>query len=297
MVTPNVPRLTIMFTVLFFLAATQDIAVDGWGLTMLKPLNVGFAATCNMLGQQLGRLVGYTVFTTLEAGGVLDTAQFMLLWGVLFLLTTTAIAVFKKEESLSEIQQRTGDGTSQELDLSLLEAYKMLWKIIVSPRMYIIIIIYLTSDFGFSAAEHIYSLKLVEFGFPRERISQLKLPMIPVKLVVTLLMTRYTVGPRPLNVWLASYPVRLICCVGLTVMVCEERNTFQCSVSILGLSHSIGKTGGREFPQLFLHSTDLPLCPPPDHDVHQGRIGDGLQCSDKRPPGWRDLHHAPHEFQ
>ena len=140
-VAPDVPSLTIMFSVLFFLAATQDIAVDGWALTMLKPINVGFAATCNMLGQQLGRVVGYTVFTTLEAGGSLDTAQFMLLWGVLFLLTTTAIAVFKKEETISEIQERTGDGPSPELELSPLQAYKMLWRIIVSPRMYIIIII------------------------------------------------------------------------------------------------------------------------------------------------------------
>ena len=44
---PDVPRLTIMFTLLYFLAATQDIAVDGWALTMLKPINVGLAATCN----------------------------------------------------------------------------------------------------------------------------------------------------------------------------------------------------------------------------------------------------------
>ena len=100
-----------------------------------------------------------------------------------------------------------------------MEAYKMVWRILVSPRMYIIIIIYLTCDFGFSAAEHIYSLKLVELGFPRERLSQLKLPMIPVKMVVMVLMTRYTVGPRPLNVWLVSYPVRLICCALLTLMV------------------------------------------------------------------------------
>ena len=225
--TPDVPRLTLMFTVLYFLAATQDTAVDGWALTMLKPINVGFAATCNMLGQQLGRVVGYTVFTTLEAGGSLDTAQFMLLWGVLFLLTTTAIAVFKKEETISEIQERTGDGTSPELDLSPLQAYKMLWRIIVSPRMYIIIIIYLTCDFGFSAAEHIYSLKLVELGFPRERITQLKVPMIPVKMVVTVLMTRYTVGPRPLNVWLASYPVRLLCCAALTLMVGKIEKNFE----------------------------------------------------------------------
>ena len=40
-------RLTLMFSLLYFLAATQDIAVDGWALTMLKPINVGLAATCN----------------------------------------------------------------------------------------------------------------------------------------------------------------------------------------------------------------------------------------------------------
>jgi PAT family acetyl-CoA transporter-like MFS transporter 1 len=38
---PDVLTLTCMFFFLNFLAATQDIAVDGWALTMLKPHNVG----------------------------------------------------------------------------------------------------------------------------------------------------------------------------------------------------------------------------------------------------------------
>ncbi|XP_008485771.1 acetyl-coenzyme A transporter 1-like [Diaphorina citri] len=36
--TPNIPFLTFVFFCLNFLAATQDIAVDGWALTMLKRL-------------------------------------------------------------------------------------------------------------------------------------------------------------------------------------------------------------------------------------------------------------------
>lgn len=32
---PNIPVLTVAFFLLNFLAATQDIAVDGWALTML----------------------------------------------------------------------------------------------------------------------------------------------------------------------------------------------------------------------------------------------------------------------
>ena len=166
-------------------------------------------------------MVGYTVFTSLEAAGLMDLKQFMLLFGIIFILTTTTIAIFKKEESLPEIQRTSEEeeGTSQELDLGLIEAYKILWKIICSPRMYIIIIIYLTFNFGFSAAESIYSLKLVEFGVPRERITQLDLPMIPVQILVTLLISRYTVGPRPLNVFLTSATFRIIFCVGLNLIV------------------------------------------------------------------------------
>lgn len=35
---PNLTFLTLMFFCLNFLAATQDIAVDGWALTMLRKL-------------------------------------------------------------------------------------------------------------------------------------------------------------------------------------------------------------------------------------------------------------------
>ena len=51
---PDVLTLTTMFFFLNFLAATQDIAVDGWALTMLKRHNVGHASTCNSVGQTAG---------------------------------------------------------------------------------------------------------------------------------------------------------------------------------------------------------------------------------------------------
>ena len=51
---PDVLTLTCMFFFLNFLAATQDIAVDGWALTMLKRHNVGHASTCNSVGQTAG---------------------------------------------------------------------------------------------------------------------------------------------------------------------------------------------------------------------------------------------------
>ena len=37
----------------------QDVAVDGWALTMLKPKNVGYASTCNSVGQVRGSNINY----------------------------------------------------------------------------------------------------------------------------------------------------------------------------------------------------------------------------------------------
>ena len=58
---PNVLLLTVVFFSLNFLAATQDIAVDGWALTMLQKRNVGYASTCNSVGQTAGYFVGNVV--------------------------------------------------------------------------------------------------------------------------------------------------------------------------------------------------------------------------------------------
>lgn len=64
---PNIGMLTVLFFQLNFLAATQDIAVDGWALTMLKKENVGHASTCNSVGQTTGFFLSYVLFMALES--------------------------------------------------------------------------------------------------------------------------------------------------------------------------------------------------------------------------------------
>lgn len=64
---PNIGVLTILFFILNFLAATQDIAVDGWALSMLKKENVGHASTCNSVGQTTGFFLSYVLFMALES--------------------------------------------------------------------------------------------------------------------------------------------------------------------------------------------------------------------------------------
>lgn len=47
---PNIPKLTATFFAMYFLMATQDIAVDGWALTMLSPPHVEKGSTMNSIG-------------------------------------------------------------------------------------------------------------------------------------------------------------------------------------------------------------------------------------------------------
>ena len=46
---------------------SKDIAVDGWALTMLSRENVGYASTCNSVGQAAGYFLGNVLFLALES--------------------------------------------------------------------------------------------------------------------------------------------------------------------------------------------------------------------------------------
>ncbi|KAK6618383.1 hypothetical protein RUM44_002835 [Polyplax serrata] len=70
---PNIQLLVLSFFFLNFLAATQDIAVDGWALTMLKRQNVSYASTCNSVGQTAGYFLGYVTFLALESPSFCNT--------------------------------------------------------------------------------------------------------------------------------------------------------------------------------------------------------------------------------
>lgn len=111
---PNISLLTFIFLMLNFLAATQDIAVDGWALTMLSRRNVGYASTCNTAGQTAGFFIGNVIFLALESAdfsnkylrsaseqaptGIVTFEDFLYNCGIVFLVVTVLVAIFKSEK-------------------------------------------------------------------------------------------------------------------------------------------------------------------------------------------------------
>merc|ERR1719369_1553166 len=200
---PNVQMLTAMFFFLNFLAATQDIVVDGWALTMLQRHNVGYASTCNSVGQTAGYFLGYVFYMALESYGLGTLSGFLQFWAVVFMITTTLVALLKNEEDCSA-------GTvKDEPQLGVRQTYKLLWDIVRLPVMPATIVLLLTSKIGFSATDAVTGLKLVERGVPKTQLAMLAVPMMPLQIVLPWLISKYTAGPRPMDVFVKAIPFRL----------------------------------------------------------------------------------------
>uniref|UniRef100_A0A6A7G8I2 Acetyl-coenzyme A transporter 1-like n=2 Tax=Hirondellea gigas TaxID=1518452 RepID=A0A6A7G8I2_9CRUS len=210
-VKPNVLLLTAIFFALNFLAATQDIAVDGWALTMLSRKNVGYASTCNSVGQTAGFFLGYVVLLALESadfcinylgqsGPLLQLDGYFLFWGIVFLVTTTLVWALKKEDA---------EDIHADDKLSLAATYKMLGTILKKTCIRRCVVVLLTCKIAFAAADALTGLKLTEAGVPKDKLALLSVPLTPVQVLLPFIISRYTAGPKPMDVFINAIPYRM----------------------------------------------------------------------------------------
>mmetsp|Transcript_13950 Transcript_13950/g.24880 ORF Transcript_13950/g.24880 Transcript_13950/m.24880 type:complete len:656 (-) Transcript_13950:52-2019(-) len=116
----NVRGVTFFFFTLYFLMATQDIAVDGWALTMLSRNNRGKGPICNSIGQNIGYFLSYVGFLALNdvdssenlwrpmlgmkskpGVGLVSLGGFVKFMGTFMLVITVLVSLFKKEIDMS----------------------------------------------------------------------------------------------------------------------------------------------------------------------------------------------------
>ena len=210
---PEIVLLSSYFFLLYFLMATQDIAVDGWALTMLSKDNVGYASTCNTFGQVLGILLANQGFIALsdpifcfrlfgyfiEKGQTLVTlSSFMAIWGWIFISITFLIAFFKSE------------GNSDEEDTAgLIETYTQAVSIFRLKSVQKLCLILLSCKIAFSSVDGVASFKLQEYGMPKADISTIS----PILVVVSLILPAVSgniIATRPLDIFMLGIPLKLL---------------------------------------------------------------------------------------
>lgn len=224
---PQMYLLTGVFFMLWFLTATQDIAVDGWALTMLHRRNVGHAATCNSVGQTAGGFIGYVVFLVLESKdfgnkyifdeprdvGIVTLSGFLQFWGIIFLGTTALVAIFKKESSEAQEEYESNP------EFGIRNAYPLLLKIVKLKPIIKFSLVLLTVKASFAACDGITTLKLVEYGIPKDKIAVLSIPLVPIQILLPFIISRYTTGKYPMSFYIKAFPYRLILTVVIAAFV------------------------------------------------------------------------------
>jgi PAT family acetyl-CoA transporter-like MFS transporter 1 len=133
---------------------------------------------------------------------------------LVFLITTTLIMIFKKEgdDSVNKIEITEEEECLESLNnyedhLTIKSTYLLMWELLKITPFRKLTFILITMRIAF-ATENMFVLKLIEFGVPRETISLLGIPLIPLQVLLPLLVSRITNGPRPLSFLIKMLPAR-----------------------------------------------------------------------------------------
>lgn len=245
----NVKGVTIFFFVLYFLMATQDIAVDGWALTMLSKKNRGRGPVCNSIGQNLGYFLSFVGFLALNDAessetlwrplfglksrpgkGLVTLGGFIKFMGAFMLVITTLVALLKREESVvlssnnkmagpmsealmaSDYSKKDDDALDHELDASeigLRETYHRLWAVCQLPAVRWLFVILLTYRLPTALGDNVKFLKAVELGLSKSTTALLSPTVILPLGILVPIVAAKIWHGHPLRQFMLAYRARL----------------------------------------------------------------------------------------
>ena len=171
---PDVNTLTALFFTFYFLAATQDIAVDGLALTILSERNKEYGATCNAIGQTFGYFLSYVGFLGLNTYGLASLGGFMFFWGWVFLASTLWVLTVRNDE----FAPQPGSKVSQ-----LAAAYKEMATVLTLGSVRSLALMLLTVKAPLAAFEALVPLELQKGGVPKEHLAAITIVMLPLSMV------------------------------------------------------------------------------------------------------------------
>lgn len=199
---------------LVFLCATQDIAVDGWALTLLSLPNLSYASTAQTVGLTAGHFLSYTVFLAFNSPdfanrwfrstpsdvGVMTLGGYLTVWGWFYLIVTLGLAMLKREEKTKDKD-------------SIMEVYRSMIGILKLKNIQSIIIVHLIAKIGFQANDGVTNLKLLDKGFSQEDLALTVLIDFPFEISLGYYAGRWSTAYPAMHVWCWAFIGRLVAAV------------------------------------------------------------------------------------
>ncbi|KAL2269498.1 hypothetical protein VTJ83DRAFT_1682 [Remersonia thermophila] len=211
---PTVWGFTGWWFFLVLMCATQDIAVDGWALTLLTPGNISYASTAQTVGLTAGQFLSYTVFLAFHSKdfanrwfraepldhGLISLGGYLTLAGWTYILVTIGLALLKREE-----RTRNEDG--------IWDVYKIMWGVLKLRNIQAIILVHLIAKIGFQANDGVTSLKLLDKGFGTDNMALTVLIDFPFEIGLGYYAGKWSQEYTPMRLWCWGFAGRLAAAV------------------------------------------------------------------------------------
>lgn len=207
---PTVWSFMMWWFFLVLMCATQDIAVDGWALTLLTPSNVSYASTAQTVGLTAGHFMSYTVFLALNASdfankwfrsvpsdeGLVSLGGYLTFWGWVYIIVTIGLGFLKREE-----KSQNEDG--------VWDVYRIMWGILKLKNVQTIIIVHLIAKIGFQANDGVTNLKLLDKGFGKDNMALTVLIDFPFEIGLGYYAGMWSQKYTPMRLWCWGFVGRL----------------------------------------------------------------------------------------
>ncbi|KEZ39307.1 putative membrane protein [Scedosporium apiospermum] len=211
---PSVWGFTGWWFFLVFMCATQDIAVDGWALTLLTPGNVSYASTAQTVGLTAGNFLSYTVFLAFNSAdfankyfrtepideGLMTLGGYLTFWGWAYIAVTIGLALLKREE-----KTQNEDG--------IWDVYKIMWGVLKLKNIQTIIIVHLIAKIGFQANDAVTNLKLLDKGFGKDNMALTVLIDFPFEIGLGYYAGKWSQKYTPMRLWCWAFMGRLVAAI------------------------------------------------------------------------------------
>ena len=207
---PTVWGFTGWWFFLVLMCATQDIAVDGWALTLLTPSNVSYASTAQTVGLTAGQFLSYTVFLAFHSKdfanrwfraeplehGLMSLGGYLTFAGWAYIIVTIGLAFLKRED-----KTKNEDG--------IWDVYKIMWGVLKLKNIQTIILVHLIAKIGFQANDGVTGLKLLDKGFGTENMALTVLIDFPFEIALGYYAGKWSQEYTPMRLWTWGFAGRL----------------------------------------------------------------------------------------
>lgn len=215
----NIWGFTWWWFMLVLMCATQDIAVDGWALTLLSPENLSYASTAQTVGLTAGQFLSSTIFlafnskdfanrwfrTTPGDTGLVTLGGALAASGWVYLIVTVGLAVLKREDFATN-------------DEGVWDVYKVMLGILKLKNIQTLLIVHLISKIGFQANDAVTGLKLLDKGFGQDDMALTVLIDFPFEIALGYYVGKWSSVYPPMQLWCWAFVGRL-CAAACAQMV------------------------------------------------------------------------------